>query len=127
MRARAAAYVARHAACGPARLRDGATGITHTMGLLDMLAEDDTDDGDGDKKKSAPACERPGCEGLLDAEAEFCLACGHSAETANGQAAPAINEGMVSTEICPSCGATHMVDQGGGFPQCESCGYIERH
>lgn len=59
---------------------------------------------------------------------DFCRECGHSVQfTLGGVVEPDDDADLNAGDICPRCGATHMVLTGQGYPQCESCGYMERH
>lgn len=69
------------------------------------------------------------CGQALRADAEFCYSCGHAIDY-RGEHSRVELDGELDAnagDICPACGATHMIVQEQGFPQCESCGYTERH
>jgi ribosomal protein L37AE/L43A len=74
------------------------------------------------------ALDCPTCGAEIGEGEDFCHECGHSVEFAMGMLAQP--EGELDSNaghICPACGATHLVITAQGYPQCETCGYTERH
>lgn len=68
----------------------------------------------------------PHCDGELYDGDDFCRDCGHSITFAgdNARLFAATSEDRNSGDVCPRCGATHMVTTQGGRHLCESCGFL---
>ena len=67
----------------------------------------------------------PHCDAeIVDGE-DFCRACGHGIDYAgDSPATPALDrEDHNSGDVCPGCGATHMVATEDGGHRCETCGF----
>jgi hypothetical protein len=68
----------------------------------------------------------PHCDAELTAGDDFCRNCGHSLDYRGDNAdlfTPA-DEDQNAGDICPHCGATHMVTTKGGRHLCETCGFL---
>lgn len=66
------------------------------------------------------------CGAVVPAGYDFCLECGHSVGYRPAGGEPDERVDTNTGNVCPSCGAAHVVHLAHGHPQCESCGYMER-
>lgn len=73
----------------------------------------------------ADAC--PHCDAELSDGDDFCRACGHSLDYAGGDNSKLFtlaSDDRNSGDVCPKCGATHMVETEAGRHLCETCGFL---
>lgn len=66
------------------------------------------------------------CGADLQPEDDFCLECGHSVTWRSGNVDRGAEDEEDKTLPCPRCGEAMRV-LSYGHPQCEVCGYMERH
>jgi predicted RNA-binding Zn-ribbon protein involved in translation (DUF1610 family) len=55
---------------------------------------------------------------------DFCRACGHSVDFGARLSGGELDEDHNAGVICPSCGATHLVQVASGRFACETCDYL---
>lgn len=68
----------------------------------------------------------PQCHADLTDGEDFCRECGHSLDYhGDNDAVTALSrDDRNSGDVCPRCGATHMVTTEGDRHLCESCGFL---
>ncbi len=72
------------------------------------------------------ADECPHCSAELADGDDFCRECGHGLDYSGDDASPFTlgSDDRNSGDVCPKCGATHMVETEAGRHLCESCGFL---
>jgi ribosomal protein L40E len=68
----------------------------------------------------------PHCDADIAPGDDFCRECGHSLayQGDNDALFTPTQDDHNSGDICPQCGATHMITTEGGRKLCETCGFL---